>query len=381
MKARGVVHPAAIRLLELTGQTLHLSVRPPSNAPHVRRVSCAILASARRALREAQCKPGPVPSCPQNSLQRFANGGGRIRGRSRGADGYRSGQPAPSGMGRHQQTLLNQLPPPRARTSLLARFRQPPCTPASKRAIDTHAGKPGALENSYSRSAWTFLIGLLRSPETSRWRWPADCGPKNGWDRRGKRPSKGALLMGLFYAGYGIAQYLPDARFATRVRSRAAGPRRGSSSCGRYSRRWGAFREPGDDDLHGPAACLLGLAGRAPHPPMMNQLTNSWFAPDERRPAPTASGCRGPVPGPIPDGNRSCWCRSWRSSGWAHRVSSSLAVGRRLRSALPLVSAICARSSQRYTRESASDLACGNSRTGAQQHRDVRISPHLAPAA
>ena len=99
---------------------------------------------------------------------------------------------------------------------------------------------------------------------------------ENGWTDA-ETASKGALLMGLFYAGYGVANIFLTP-FATRV-----GPRR---SLVVIIILWSVFTALGAFASQAmmifmASRVLLGLA-EGPHPPMMNQLTNSWFAPDER---------------------------------------------------------------------------------------------------
>jgi MFS family permease len=99
---------------------------------------------------------------------------------------------------------------------------------------------------------------------------------ENGWTDA-ETASKGALLMGLFYAGFGVANI-----FLTPVGTRA-GPRR---SLIVIILLWSLFTWLGALAsqvmmLFMASRVLLGVS-EGIHPPMMNQLTNSWFAPGER---------------------------------------------------------------------------------------------------
>ena len=89
--------------------------------------------------------------------------------------------------------------------------------------------------------------------------------------------SNGALLMGLFYAGFGVANIFLTP-FGARI-----GPRR---SLVVIILLWSLFTALGALAsqvmlIFMASRVLLGLA-EGIHPPMMNQLTNAWFAPDER---------------------------------------------------------------------------------------------------
>ena len=99
---------------------------------------------------------------------------------------------------------------------------------------------------------------------------------ENGWNDA-ETASNGALLMGLFYAGYGVANIFLTP-FAARI-----GPRR---SLVVIVLLWSLFTGLGAlasqvMTIFMASRVLLGLS-EGVHPPMMNQLTNSWFAPDER---------------------------------------------------------------------------------------------------
>ncbi len=99
---------------------------------------------------------------------------------------------------------------------------------------------------------------------------------ENGWTDA-ETASNGALLMGLFYAGYGVANI-----FLTPLGARI-GPRR---SLVVIILLWSLFTGLGAlasqvMTIFMASRVLLGLS-EGIHPPMMNQLTNRWFAPDER---------------------------------------------------------------------------------------------------
>jgi MFS family permease len=99
---------------------------------------------------------------------------------------------------------------------------------------------------------------------------------ENGWSDA-ETASRGALLMGLFYAGFGVANIFLTP-FGARI-----GPRR---SLVVIILLWSLFTALGAVTsqfmmLFMASRVLLGLA-EGIHPPMMNQLTNVWFAPDER---------------------------------------------------------------------------------------------------
>ncbi|MDJ0712100.1 MAG: MFS transporter [Woeseiaceae bacterium] len=99
---------------------------------------------------------------------------------------------------------------------------------------------------------------------------------ENGWTDS-ETASNGALLMGLFYAGYGIANIFLTP-FAARI-----GPRK---SLVVIVLLWSLFTGLGALAsqimmIFMASRVLLGLS-EGVHPPMMNQLTNTWFAPDER---------------------------------------------------------------------------------------------------
>ncbi len=99
---------------------------------------------------------------------------------------------------------------------------------------------------------------------------------ENGWNDA-ETASNGALLMGLFYAGYGVANI-----FLTPLAARI-GARR---SLVVIVLLWSLFTALGAlasqvMTIFMASRVLLGLS-EGVHPPMMNQLTNSWFAPDER---------------------------------------------------------------------------------------------------
>lgn len=99
---------------------------------------------------------------------------------------------------------------------------------------------------------------------------------ENGWNEA-ETASNGALLMGLFYAGFGVANI-----FLTPLGARI-GPRR---SLVVIILLWSLFTALGALAsqvlmVFMASRVLLGLA-EGIHPPMMNQLTNTWFAPGER---------------------------------------------------------------------------------------------------
>lgn len=99
---------------------------------------------------------------------------------------------------------------------------------------------------------------------------------ENGWNAA-ETASNGALLMGLFYAGFGVANI-----FLTPLGARI-GPRR---SLVVIILLWSLFTALGALAsqvlvVFMASRVLLGLA-EGIHPPMMNQLTNTWFAPGER---------------------------------------------------------------------------------------------------
>ena len=99
---------------------------------------------------------------------------------------------------------------------------------------------------------------------------------ENGWTDA-ETASNGAFLMGLFYAGYGVANIFLTP-FGTRI-----GPRK---SLVVIILLWSLFTGLGALAsqvmmIFMASRVLLGLS-EGIHPPMMNQLTNSWFAPDER---------------------------------------------------------------------------------------------------
>ena len=99
---------------------------------------------------------------------------------------------------------------------------------------------------------------------------------ENGWTDA-ETASKGAVLMGLFYAGYGVANI-----FLTPAGARI-GPRR---SLVVIILLWSLFTGLGAMAsqvmmVFMASRVLLGLS-EGIHPPMMNQLTNAWFAPHER---------------------------------------------------------------------------------------------------
>jgi MFS family permease len=99
---------------------------------------------------------------------------------------------------------------------------------------------------------------------------------ENGWNDA-ETASNGALLMGLFYAGFGVANI-----FLTPFGSRV-GPRK---SLVVIILLWSLFTGLGALAsqimvVFMASRVLLGLS-EGIHPPMMNQLTHNWFAPDER---------------------------------------------------------------------------------------------------
>ena len=99
---------------------------------------------------------------------------------------------------------------------------------------------------------------------------------ENGWSDA-ETASKGALLMSLFYAGFGLANI-----FLTPLGARI-GPRR---SLVVIVLLWSLFTSLGAMasqvlTVFLASRVLLGLS-EGIHPPMMNQLTNTWFAPGER---------------------------------------------------------------------------------------------------
>lgn len=99
---------------------------------------------------------------------------------------------------------------------------------------------------------------------------------ENGWTDA-ETASNGALLMGLFYAGYGIANIFLTP-FAAKI-----GARR---SLVVIVLLWSLFTALGAlasqvMTVFMASRVLLGLS-EGVHPPMMNQLTNAWFAPEER---------------------------------------------------------------------------------------------------
>ena len=99
---------------------------------------------------------------------------------------------------------------------------------------------------------------------------------ENGWTDA-ETAANGALLMGLFYGGYGIANI-----FLTPLGARV-GPRK---SLVIIILLWSLFTALGALAsqvmmIFMASRVLLGLS-EGIHPPMMNQLTNTWFAPEER---------------------------------------------------------------------------------------------------
>ena len=99
---------------------------------------------------------------------------------------------------------------------------------------------------------------------------------ENGWSDA-ETASKGALLMSLFYGGFGLANI-----FLTPLGARI-GPRR---SLVVIVLLWSLFTALGALasqvlTVFMASRVLLGLS-EGIHPPMMNQLTNTWFAPGER---------------------------------------------------------------------------------------------------
>ena len=99
---------------------------------------------------------------------------------------------------------------------------------------------------------------------------------ENGWTDA-QTASQGALLMGLFYVGFGIGNI-----FLTPLGTRI-GPRR---SLVVIVLLWSLFTALGAIAsqvmmIFMASRILLGLS-EGIQPPMMNQLTNTWFAPDER---------------------------------------------------------------------------------------------------
>ena len=99
---------------------------------------------------------------------------------------------------------------------------------------------------------------------------------ENGWSDA-ETATHGALLMGLFYGGYGMAQI-----FLTPLGVRA-GPRK---SLVVIILLWSLFTALGAIasqvlTIFMASRVLLGIS-EGIHPPMMNQLTNTWFAPGER---------------------------------------------------------------------------------------------------
>jgi MFS family permease len=99
---------------------------------------------------------------------------------------------------------------------------------------------------------------------------------ENGWNDA-ETASNGALLMSLFYGGFGVANI-----FLTPLGARI-GPRR---SLVVIVLLWSLFTALGALasqvlTVFMASRVLLGLS-EGIHPPMMNQLTNTWFAPGER---------------------------------------------------------------------------------------------------
>ena len=99
---------------------------------------------------------------------------------------------------------------------------------------------------------------------------------ENGWSDV-ETASNGALLMGLFYGGFGLANI-----FLTPLGTRI-GPRK---SLVVIVLLWSLFTALGALAsqvlvIFMASRVLLGLS-EGIHPPMMNQLTNEWFAPEER---------------------------------------------------------------------------------------------------
>ena len=99
---------------------------------------------------------------------------------------------------------------------------------------------------------------------------------ENGWNDA-ETAANGALLMGLFYAGFGLANI-----FLTPVGARF-GPRR---SIVVIILLWTLFTALGAVasqfmTIFLASRVLLGIS-EGVHVPMMNQLTNAWFAPGER---------------------------------------------------------------------------------------------------
>ncbi len=99
---------------------------------------------------------------------------------------------------------------------------------------------------------------------------------EQGWSET-ETAEKGSLLMGLFYAGYGLANI-----FLTPIGAKF-GPRK---SLVVIILLWSLFTAMGAIlsqvlMLFMASRILLGIS-EGIHPPMMNQLTNRWFAPEER---------------------------------------------------------------------------------------------------
>lgn len=99
---------------------------------------------------------------------------------------------------------------------------------------------------------------------------------ENGWDGA-QTASNGSLLMGLFYAGYGVANIFLSP-LGARVGAR--------KSLIVMLLLWSLFTALGALAsqvlvLFMASRVLLGLS-EGIHPPMMNQLTNEWFSPAER---------------------------------------------------------------------------------------------------
>lgn len=99
---------------------------------------------------------------------------------------------------------------------------------------------------------------------------------EQGWSDA-ETASNGALLMSLFYGGFGVANI-----FLTPLGARV-GPRR---SLVAIILLWSLFTALGALasqvlTIFMASRVLLGLS-EGIHPPMMNQLTNAWFAPGER---------------------------------------------------------------------------------------------------
>ncbi len=147
------------------------------------------------------------------------------------------------------------------------------CTPIGKRPINTQLGNSERWKLVLTLGV-TFLVAYYDRLNISL-AMPL-IALENGWTDA-ETAANGALLMGLFYGGYGLANI-----FLTPLGARV-GPRK---SLVIIILLWSLFTALGALAsqvmmIFMASRVLLGLS-EGIHPPMMNQLTNTWFAPEER---------------------------------------------------------------------------------------------------